>query len=258
METIVPTSCIAVAGQNIRQWRKLYRNKIKMFGKSWTEHVYSFQPIGWEFVNSSKLQNKDPYEIRVYKNESGLVIWAVGQDSWGGTNGRWPEINKNLVGYDGGKGVFNYSGKTAWIGWKERFKRSYSDTKFLLSFERTREDFFKKLSEHRESFLLFPSKEVEAAVYEAVAKAEAGRGRPGIGTYSGPASLTIGELKALGCRVCHKPPTKKYPQIAPSDHVVENFNWGAEPPQRSQWFRYGAGLHYHGTVGCNAGWVWYD
>lgn len=252
MKTIVPTSCIAVAGQEIRQWRKLYRNKIKMFGRAWTEHVYMFTPA-WKPISSPEGMGK-PYEIRVYRNDQQVVIWAIGADSWCGTNGLWPHLNNEHM--------FQIFGQTGpWIGEKRSWKRSYSDVRFLLSFERTRGDFVKKVSEHRETYLLFPSKEVETAVWRAVENAEAGRGRPSIkgsNSYSGPASLEIEELKALGVKVCHRPPTKKFPGLAPGDHVVENFNWGADEPKQAQWFRYGAGYHYHGTGGCNAGWVWYD
>lgn len=259
MQTIVPTSCIVVAGQDLRQWRKLYRNKIHMFGKSWTEHVYSFQPIGWQFCDSSKLQKKDPYEIRIYKNQGGIVIWATGMDHWCGTNGKWPEINKCAIqDFPGKSHISNTWQATSWIGWKKEWKRSYSDVRFLLSLERTREDFIEKVTEHQVTWLLFRSKEVEVAVQRAYENAESGQGRASIGTYSGPASLSINELKALGVKVCHRPPTKKFPELAPGDHVVENFNWGANEPEQTQWFRYGAGYHYHGTVGCNSGWVWYD
>jgi hypothetical protein len=258
MNTIVPTSCIVVAGQELRQWRKLYRNKINMFGKSWTEHVYEFIPA-WKPISSPEGIG-EPYEIRVYKNQEGLVIWAVGKDHWCGTNGLWPKINKNLIdsGYDAIGQRFNFPAQTDWLGKKKEWQRSYSDVRFLLSFERTKKDFIAGVTEYRKTWLLFPSKEVEDAVWSAVSRAESGRGRSSIGAYSGPASLSTEELKSLGCRVCHRPPTKKFPQVAPSDNVIENFNWGARTPERSEWFRYGAGYSYHGTVGCNSGWVWYD
>jgi len=250
MKNIIPTSCIAVAGQNIRQWRKLYRNKIKMFGRAWTEHVYMFTPV-WKPISSPEGMGK-PYEIRVYKNDQGVVIWAVGQDAWCGTNGLWPHLNGNEYPFQ----IFGQTGP--WIGEKRSWRRSYSDVRFLLLFERTRKDFFKKVTEHRVTYLLYLSREVEVAVQRAYENAESGRGRAGIGAYSGPASLTIEELKSLGVKVCHRPPTKKHPELAPVDHVVENFNWGAEVPEMAQWFRYGAGYRYNGSVGCNAGWVWYD
>lgn len=256
MNTIVPTSCITVAGQSLRQWRKLYRNKIKMFGKSWTEHVYMFTPACTPISSPEKIG--DPYEIRIYKNEQGLVIWSVGEGTRGYfCNDLSPQINKANLGNPDNWAIRGWQETTSMV-WKKEWKRSYSDVRFLLSFERTREDFIKKVTEHRVTYLLFTSKEVETAVWQAVHKAEADRGRVSIGAYSGPASLTVEELKALGCRVCHKPPTKKFPELAPTDHVVNNFNWGAEEPQQFQWFRYGAGYSYHGTKGCNAGWVWYD
>ena len=244
MNTIVPTSCIAVAGQDFRQWRKLYRNKIKMFGLSWTEHVYMFIPVRDRNVG-------DPYEVRIYKNAQGLVIWAVG--------GEYDNANINRTAVpNAASWTINDWQKTTWVGWKEAWKRSYSDIKFLISFEKTRSNFMSKITKNRETYLLFPSKEVETATWDAINKAESGRGRIGIGAYSGPASLTIEELKALGCKVCHRPPTKKFPQVAPSDYVKNGFNWGAETPKRAEWFRYGSGYSYHGTVGCNSGWVWYD
>lgn len=258
MKTITPTSCIAVAGQSLRQWRKLYRNKINMFGKSWTEHVYMFTPACKPI--STPEQIGEPYEIRVYKNEQGLVVWAVGE----GTHGFYcndlpPKINKTSVLDFPGKFHFaNQWQETSWLGWKDEWKRSFSDVRFLLSFERTREDFIKKVTEYRVTYLLFTSKEVETAVWQAVELAESGNGRPRIGEYSGPASLSIQELKALGVRVCHRPPTKKFPMAAPSDHVVENFNWGSRAPKRTEWFKYGAGYSYNGSCGCNSGWVWYD
>ena len=259
MQTIVPTSCIVVAGQKIRQWRKLYRNKINMFGKSWTEHVYNFQPVGWEFSNTSKLQSLSPYEIRVYKNQEGNVVWATGQEAWCGTNGIWPEINKATIQDFPGKTHFaNQWQATSWIGWKKEWRRSYSDVKFLLLYEKTREDFVEKVTEHRVAWLLYPSSVVEVAVSQAYEDAESGRGRLSIGAYSGPASLSIEELKVLGVKICHRPPTKKFPKVAPGDYVVDNFNWGAKTPERAKWFKYGAGYHYHGTVGCNSGWVWYE
>lgn len=262
MKTIVPTSCIVVAGQEIRQWRKLYRNKIRIFGKSWTEHVYEFTPVGlsWSEKDLRNYQKKDPYKIRVYKNDNGNVIWAVEVEPLCFFhNDLSPEINKCTLANQEGKWPLNNWQSTSWIGWKKEWKRSYSDTRFLLSFERTREDFIEKVTEHRTTWLLFPSSDVEISVVRAYEKAELGQqGRLRIGSYSGPASLSIEDLKALGCKVCHKPPTQKFPEVAPGDYVVENFNWGAKTPEHAEWFRYGAGYHYHGTVGCNAGWVWYE
>lgn len=262
MKTIVPTSCIAVAGQSLRQWRKLYRNKIKMFGKSWTEHVYEFTPVGlsWSETDLKSYKKSDPYIIRVYKNEAGFLIWAIEEgESPFHHNDRSPEINKsNILDFPGTSHFANQWQKTSYISWKKEWKRSYSDVRFLLSFERTKEDFVKKVTEHRSKWLLFSSLDVEGAVWQAVELAESGNSRPRIGAYSGPASLSIQELKTLGVKVCHRPPTKKFPQVAPSDHVVENFNWGARTPKKAEWFRYGAGYSYHGTVGCNSGWVWYD
>lgn len=236
MKTIVPTSCIVVAGQEFRQWRKLYRNKINMFGLRWAEHVY-------EFYNRSE---SAPREVRIYTNSSGSVVWATGNTFETGIN------SERVIS------SHHSDQTTTWLGWKKEWKRSFSDVRFLLSFERTREDFINKVTEHRVTWLLYPSKEVEGAVSGAYYEAELGQGRPTIGTYSGPASLTIQELRSLGVRICHKPPTSKFPELAPGDHVVENFNWGAEKPQQFQWFRYGAGYHYHGTKGCNSGWVWYE
>ncbi|MFA7286006.1 MAG: hypothetical protein WC011_04170 [Candidatus Paceibacterota bacterium] len=250
MNTIVPTSCIAVAGQSLQQWRKLYRNKINMFGQSWTEHVYEFTPASASGGSYIGKINGDPYEIRIYKNQNNQVVWATGKDSWCGTNGLWPHLNGNQNPFQ----IFGQKGP--WIGDKKRWQRSFSDTRFLLSFERTKEDFLEKINENRETYLLYPSKCVEDAVSQAVSKIEQGNRRT-IGSYSGPASLSIEELKALGVKVCHKPPTRKNPSMAPGDHVREGFNWGADTPKQYQWFRYGAGYHYHGTVGCNAGWVWY-
>jgi hypothetical protein len=261
MNTIVPTSCIAVAGQNIRQWRKMYRNKINMFGKSWTEHVYEFTPACKPIFTPEKIG--DPYEIRIYKNEQGLVIWAVGEGTYSFfCNDLSPEINKfSILDFPGRSHFANQWKETSWLGWKKEWKRSYSDVRFLLSFERTREDFIEKVTEHRVTWILFTSQEVETAVWQAVNKAEAGRGRPSVrgeNSYSGPGSLTIEELRALGCRVCHRPPTKKFHKMAPTDHVVENFNWGSRAPKRAEWFRHGAGYSYNGSCGCNSGWVWYD
>ena len=260
MKTIVPTSCIAVAGQEIRQWRKVYRNKIKMFGRAWTEHVYMFTPACKPISTPEKIGN--PYEIRIYKNDKGVVIWAVGEGTYTFyCNDLSPEINKSSLLDPEKNWATNGWQSTSWVGWKKEWKRSYSDIRFLLSFERTREDYVKKVTENRVTWLLFPSAEIESAVWQAVNKAEAGRGRASIrgeNSYSVPASLSIEELKALGVRVCHRPPTKKFPVVAPGDHVVENFNWGAKTPERAEWFRYGAGYHYHGTVGCNSGWVWYE
>lgn len=256
MKTIVPTSCIVVAGQELRQWRKLYRNKISMFGKNWTEHIYQFTPVGVRWSGPVEIGN--PYEIRLYKNDAGSVIWVIGATGTYSCNDIYPVINTTSVSNQKDLPFSSGSQSTTWIGWKKEWERSYSDVRFLLSFERTREDFISKVIERRKTWVLFPSAEVEAAVWSAVSVAESGRGRTSIGAYSGPASLPIEELKALGCKVCHTPPTKKFPQVAPSDHVVENFNWGSRAPERTEWFRYGSGYSYHGTVGCNSGWVWYD
>lgn len=232
-----------------------------MFGKSWTEHIYAFTPACKPISTQEKIGN--PYEIRIYKNEQGLVIWAVEIGATGFfCNDLYPQINKSSIQDFPGRFHFaNQLQETSSLVWKKEWKRSYSDVRFLLSSERTREDFIKKVSEHRETWLLFPSADVESAVWEAVDKAEAGRGKPSVrgeNSYSGPASLSIQELVALGCRVCHRPPTKKFPMVAPSDHVVENFNWGSRAPKRTEWFKYGAGYSYNGSCGCNSGWVWYD
>lgn len=260
MKTIVPTSCIAVAGQSLRQWRKLYRNKIKMFGKSWTEHIYEFIPVGlsWSERDLKNYQKKDPYEIRVYKNDKGVVIWVVEVEPQNFRhNDMSPHINKTSLGNPEHWAVRGWQ-ETTWIGWKKEWQRSYSDVRFLLSFEKTRQDFIKEATKNQVTWLLYPSKEVKKAVWEAIDKAESGQGRLSIGAYSGPASLSIEELKTLGVRVCHRPPTKKFPDVAPGDHVVENFNWGTKTPENAKWFKYGAGYSYHGTVGCNSGWVWYE
>lgn len=252
MRTIVPTSCIMVDGTPIRQWRKLYRNKIKMFGRSWTEHIYEFTPVSCPIINGDyvyRLDSIGKYEIRIYKNSGGDIIWATGRDSWCGTNGLWPSLNQGRKG-------FISSGKS--ILTKSDWKRSFTDVKMLLSLERVRENFVTGVTKYRKTYLLFPSKEVEQAVQTAIEAAESGRGRQRVGAYSGPASLSLDELKALGVRICHKKPTKKYPKEASGDYVREGLNWGSEVPEESMWFRYGAGYHYNGPTGCNAGWQWYE
>ncbi|MDQ5952941.1 MAG: hypothetical protein QG551_169 [Patescibacteria group bacterium] len=240
---------------NPRLWRKKFRNKIGTSYGVFHEHCYE-TPEG---VTAG--QPWDPEKtLRVYTNTEGYVIWAIGPEHIIGIaetkmqNCISVSVNKKRLCGPATNGWQNHS----WIGWRRSFKRSFSDTKFLLTFERTREDFLRKVTEGRETYLLYTSNEVEAAVQAAVREVEFGSGRARIGTYSGPASLSIEELKALGVKVCHRPPTKKHPEMAPGDYVSENFNWGAPIPKEHQWFRYGAGYHYHGTVGCNAGWVWYD
>lgn len=208
-----------------------------MFGQVWTEHVYKFTPVGLGFGEIS-LTKKDPYEIRIYRNSSGGVIWVTEKNPTGFFCGdQSPEIHKDFVGYEGGPGIFNYSADTAWVGWKRSFKRSFSDVRFLLSFERTREDFLKKITENRETYLLYTPETR--------------------GSYSGSASLKVEELKALGFKVCHRAPTKRYPDMAPGDYVNKNFNWGAPTPKEYQWFRHGAGYRDNGNKGCNSGCNWY-
>lgn len=226
-----------------------------MFGLSWTEHVYMFQPASASGGSYIGKVGGDPYEIRVYKNKEGLVVWATGETAWPGTNGLWPKINKGFFGNPEHPNLTSWQ-ETSWIGWKKEWKRSYSDVKFLLSFERTREDFLKKVAEGRVTYLLYPSKEVQSAVLYAVGEAESGRGRTSIGAYSGPASLSIETLKSLGCKVCHRPPTKRFPKVAGGNYVVENFNYGADAPDIAEWFRYGAGYRFNGSVGINPGWIW--
>lgn len=252
MKTIVPTDCIMVAGLTFRQWRKLYRNKINMFGQNWTEHVYEFTPACKPL--SSPEEIGDPYEIRVYEDEIGGIIWATGRAGTFGCNDLSPHLNAGVNGKDYWDFLSgNHVGP--WIGEKGGWKRTLTDVKFLLSHPATREDFIGEKAKYRREYLMFPTAEVESAVWAAVSRAESGR-RLRIGSYSGPASLSLDELRTLGVRVHHRPPGKD--QKAPGDYVHENFNWGCREPRVGEWFLYGAGYHYHGTVGCNAGNVWYD
>lgn len=233
-----------------RVWKKKFRNKIiKDYGVFY-EHVYEFTPTS--SPNYELEYGEKKAEITIYTNKEGYIIWSLGKNSFSFCNDHSPEVVQDRV-----RGTRKHYSNQEWIGWKKNWGRTYSDVKFLLHFEKTQKDFRAEVRKNRDLYILFPSKDVEEAVWARVREVEHGCSQA-IGSYSGPGSLSVKELKKLGCKTSYNPPTKKFAESAPTDSIHENFNWGTRKPDMAEWFRYAAGYHYNGNKGCNSGWVWYS
>ena len=234
---------------DVAQWKKLFRNKLVTEHGRFFEHVYEYTPAhcyqkttGEEY----QLSISNPYQIRIYVNNLGSVIWAIG-------GGYGVDISNQRIREQAPKYGRGAGGHTESIGSKKYWPRMFSDTKFLLTFERTKKDFIETITKERKCFIMCQSKEIMENAWELFNKYNQHSGRISIGFSETWNKIPVEELKKIGVRFSRiqRKPAKG------GNYVHENFNWGSNKPETGLWFNLDSGYSWHGNKGCNSGWVYY-